>query len=155
MALRSHGLAKFILKHDDGESDDEGEDVDGDGIADDELVEVGHVLWTHHSLIYKAFDSYASIGASGGSAGDMTRISVSGFKQFCHDCKIVVKGSASCSQAHLDQLFVLVNQNRPSDKHTEAVDDVVIRGVRGSATTVVEVDENTRALNRQEWLNAS
>ena len=110
MALRSHGLAKFILKHDDGESDDEGEDVDGDGIADDELVEVGHVLWTHHSLIYKAFDSYASIGASGGSAGDMTRISVSGFKQFCHDCKIVVKGSASCSQAHLDQLFVLVNQ---------------------------------------------
>ena len=64
--------------------------------------------------------------------------------QFCHDCKIVVKGSASCSQAHLDQLFVLVNQNRPSDKQTEAVDDVVIRGVRGSATTVVEVDEKSR-----------
>ena len=45
------GLAKYILKHDDGESDDEA-DEDGDGFADDELVEVGNALWRQHLLIY-------------------------------------------------------------------------------------------------------
>ena len=63
IALRSHRLAQVIVKHDDGDSDDgdgvAAVDEDGDGFADDEVVEVGNVLWRHHALIKGIFVSYA------------------------------------------------------------------------------------------------
>ena len=114
MALRAHGLAHYIRTHDDGESDDEA-DEDGDGVADDELVEVGGVLWRHHALIYRAFDAYASMGG-----GDVSRVSQGAFKSFCADCRLATKGSASCGQAHIDQMFMLVNQPERQSKAASA-----------------------------------
>ena len=53
-----------------------------------------------------------------------------------------------------------VNQNRADSSKAEVEEEEVVRerrrstlgGVRGSATSTVTCDENTRALNRQEWL---
>ena len=147
-ALRSHSLANFILKHDDGESDDEADD-DDDGVPDDEIVEVGNVLWRHHELVYRTFDAYAGIG----SASDFTRIGLGGFKQFCTDCKLVVAGSKFCASAHLDQLFLLINTPERKAKDGQAAfKGVRLGGKRGTATTTVVADSNSRALNRQEWL---
>ena len=39
LAVNAHGLARFIQRNDDGDSDD-GEDWDGDGVKDDEVDEV-------------------------------------------------------------------------------------------------------------------
>jgi hypothetical protein len=47
------------------------------------------VLWRQHTIIYKAFDAYASVGGAGGALADVTRISPHGFKQFCADCQLV------------------------------------------------------------------
>lgn len=157
-ALRSHGLVKYILKNDDGESDDEA-DEDGDGIADDELVEVGGVLWRHHLLIYRAFDAYASA-----SLGDMTRVSSAGFKTFCSDCAIAEKRSATCGMAALDQLFIVVNRDedpRAESKPSRSgkADPIApseamgsMGGARAASASTGARDEDRRALNRQEWL---
>lgn len=78
-ALRSHKLASFIMRHDDGDSDDEDDDHQNDvadavcatrgADEDTEIVEVGSALWKHHLLLYRTFDAYASLDTKSGISG--------------------------------------------------------------------------------------
>lgn len=147
-ALRAHGLAQYIRKNDDGESDD-GEDDDGDGVVDDEIVEVGNALYKNRLLLYRAFDVYAVIGSS----SDWTHISPGGFKTFCTDCGLEEKGSKTCAAAHLDGVFLLVNRTTAKNENKAQIEDYdTLGGKLGSATTEVKFDDNSRALNRMEFM---
>ena len=42
--------SRLMMQH--GEDSGDDEDLDGDGIADSEIVEVGNALWKHHLLLY-------------------------------------------------------------------------------------------------------
>ncbi len=93
------GLEKFILRHDDGESDD------GQGGDGGEVAEVRSELHRHANLFYSVFDYYAALGSS----ADINSITFNSFKQLCTDGGLAIQGSAHSDDAHLDQLFIAVN----------------------------------------------
>jgi len=176
-ALRSHGLAAYILRNDDGDSDSdeeeaeaaveqveplaEREEVSGEGaimsererrriersLAHGEVVEVGNVLWTHHKSIYRTFDAYAGIGASVSSGCD--HMSGNAFKLLVTDCKLY--DGKHCKKTHVDQLFLLVNgreASKSSRGQAEQVDVSAIAGALGNAADVGSADDDTRSLSR-------
>ena len=156
-ALRTHKLAEFILKIDDGDGEDSGddEDLDGDGIADSEIVEVGNALWKHHLLLYSIFDCFASLDAKNG----VSSVTYNAFKFFVQDSSLDVPGSKFCDSAHYDQLFIMINSPAPTggsrrkkgNKELEFTLETV--GRRGMVWTEPGENHDKRALSRHEWFN--
>ena len=161
LAIRTHGLADFIKRLDDGESDDEEEtaneqgdvvkvvkkvDEDGDGVDDDEVVEVALVLWKHHKLIYAMFDVYSSMSSASGAV-DVTRISSNAYRRFLKDSRLVIGGKVA-SAGNFDQIFVLVNAK---DEGPRGQKKAKVGGAHGAAADTAGEDDDSRALNRQEF----
>lgn len=123
-ALRSHGLAHYILKHEDEGGDDDvgGADDDGDGFVDSEIVAVGLSLFRHHQLIFAAFDAYACLGAA--SKFSVTHMTQNAFKAFANESGLIDKSSKFCNASHIDQLYLLVI-SKQSDKKRGATKDGV------------------------------
>ena len=94
----------FLLRH----SDDKLDDADGDGIEDDEVVQVALELHKHHALILSIFDFYAAMASPSGTI-DITRISSNAYKRFLKAAKMTVEGSKVATSGNLDEIFVLVN----------------------------------------------
>lgn len=89
-------------------SDDKLDDADGDGIEDDEVVQVALELYKHHALILSIFDFYAAMASPSGTI-DITRISSNAYKRFLKAAKMTVEGSKVATSGNLDEIFVLVN----------------------------------------------
>lgn len=90
LALRSHGLYKHILKHDDEKGGRGARDSDGNGMAD-EVEEVIDAMWNNHRIIYGAFDYYACLYSEATNAlgeADVYNISFNAFLQWTRDCEI-------------------------------------------------------------------
>jgi hypothetical protein len=122
-----HGLAKFILRNDDGH--------DG-GEAADEVDETMEVLYGHHDLVYALFKYYSSLGAS----DDLYHMQFNGFAQFVSDFGLADAESPYCKIANWDQLFISVDSSL---------------SYSGAAPTPLNEKYNRKkALNRQEWLHA-
>jgi len=163
-ALRAHGLAAYILKHDDGESDDEDENVDVDAVvrwkmqqdlemrkANAELTAAdyarkdgdeegnGELDEIGHVLWEHhgaIYRTYDAYAAIGAKAigGGM---GFNGFQQFVQDCNLVRKGSKYTSKTHFDQLFIQVNareQEMAVKKHRDR-DDVSQALRRGASSS--------------------
>jgi len=132
-----------------------------------EVVEVGEALWRHHLQIYRTFDAYASLGATGSGSSSFTHMSFNAFKSFVDDCGLCEStppGSRFVNTAHIDGLFVLVNaaeadisSARSARKHkASATGEVDVDAVAGTLGSFVQgpvvADCDSRALNRQEFL---
>jgi hypothetical protein len=152
-ALRSHRLALIIAKVDDGDGEESGSDADddGDGIVDSEIVEVGNMLWKHHSLLYSIFDCFASLDAK----TDISSVTYNAFKYFVQDCDLDVPGSHFCDSAHYDQLFIEINSPESSRKRASAPSVLIteVMGRRGMASDEAGRNDNKRTLSRHEWFN--
>ena len=151
-ALRTHKLAQFIVKCDDGDSDDGEEDADGDGIADTEIVEVGEMLWQHHLLLYFMFDCFASMDAKHG----ISTVTYNAFKLLVQDCSLDVPGSKYCDSAHYDQLFIMINsQPAPPRAGKESKFQITEEtvGRRGMYTDQAGENVGKRSLCRHQWFN--
>ena len=165
-ALRAHGLAAFILKHSGVGADDEGrsardgpQSAEGEDLERQEIWEVRAVLWEHHTLIYKTFDAYSSVGSA-----DFSHVSNNAYQKFVEDAKLSDKRSKSCNKTSLDQLFLMVNQVERKNIKPKA--ENALRGAAPSSPgkapkltkeqqeeqALNEADYDTRALNRMEWL---
>jgi len=70
-----------------------------------ELEEVKEALVKRSQLIFAMFDYYATVGTS----NDVCSIGFNAFKQWVGDCKLVIDGSQTCDDSHMDQLFIAVN----------------------------------------------
>ena len=171
-ALRSHKLAKYIIKSDDGDGDDSGGeagddgDADGDGFEDSEIVEVGNALWKHHLALYRCFDAYAAFDSKVNISG----ITYNAFKDWAQDCDIPINGHRSCDSADLDRVFIKVNSKEiamddaaspggaksPPGRKLHKQQSLLTQdkaGRFGMAATKTHVDTDRRALCRHEWLN--
>lgn len=95
----NHGLAKFIMKADDGDSD---EDEDGDG---DEVNEVSDALWDHYDLLHSLFDHYASLGSS----DNIFEIHLNGFTEFAENFDLVDASSKHLNKAAWDGMFIAID----------------------------------------------
>lgn len=95
------GLAKLILKRDDGDSDDEG--PGGGDECSGEVHEVQEVLWDCHDLITQIFDLYSSVSGTFGT------ISFNQWKEFVNDFKLASEDSKFCKTRDLSRLFIAVN----------------------------------------------
>jgi hypothetical protein len=175
LALRSHGLAEHIVCHDDGESDDAGSSTAADSprsgspgsprpgspqripnvVVDmeaDEITEVGQALWRHHRLIYSIFDVYAAMPSAAGSL-DITRLEKKAYTRFVNDCRMPVRGSKRCGSSAFDQIFILVNAKDESAPPKAGRATMTGSGGGGEADDQgAGEDDDTRALNRQEFM---
>ena len=154
-ALRSHRLAEWILKHDDGDGedsdDDDDEGMEGGGESG-EIIEVGNILWRHHRMLYAAFDCYASID----SKGDVTSITYSAFKLFVQDIKLAITGSAHCDSADYDRLFIMINSKDMSgskQKGSKFEFSEATVGKHGMACSMTGTNVDKRELVRHEWFS--
>ena len=119
IAMRSHNLRAYILKHD-AESDDDDDDEPGSGVGDAaaraaaederEIRECVAVLWAYRDVLYGLFDHYAAQPAST-SAGsvDITRIGYAPYKRFITEAQVPVRGSVHCNASAMDEVFIVVN----------------------------------------------
>ena len=176
-ALRSHRLAAFILKNDDGDGDASGEEDDAEGgsgggdsaatltkdagvggdpndeaAAESELVDVGDTLWRHHALIYRTFDAYAAADTK----VDVSSITYNAFKDFVQDCDLDESGDRFCDSADFDRLFIQVNSKAVAGGRSSTKDVVLtekLAGRYGVAVREAVHDKDTRSLCRHEWLN--
>ena len=95
----NHGLAKLIMKTDDGDSDD-GEDGDGD-----EVDEVSDVLWDHYDLMHTLFDYHASLGSS----DNIFEIHLNGFTEFAEKFELVDASSKHLNKSAWDGMFIALD----------------------------------------------
>ena len=165
-ALRAHKLAAYITYNDEeGDSDDEAEAeavIAANGIdsgitangGDHEVAEVGKVMWKHHMLIYRIFDSYASADPKRG----ISSIGYNAFKDFVQDCDLDVPGSKHCDSADFDRIFIQVNTKeiegtgkRGGLGKFELTEENA--GRHGMGVTTFKADVDQRGLCRYEWFN--
>ena len=109
----------------------------------------------HKQLIYRAFDTYASLGTS----EDLFHMSANGFAQFCADSELVSKGHKSCSPSHAATLFYIVNAKSPDERSTaRAKQNETARAAnaprrkRSMDVAPTPEDDNRHALCRHEWM---
>ena len=133
-ALNVQGLAKTILRADDGAGD--GADDDGDAIPD-EVQEVRDVLWEHHDLYFQLFSYYASLNTK-----DITSITFNGWAQFISDCKLASMKYKYCKKSDCDRIFIAVDsKSRAAEK---------AKGVQSTGAS----DMGKKELSRFEFLTA-
>ena len=89
-----HGMGEYIVFADD----------DGDEAEIDEAKAAMH---TDATLVYSAFYYLAGIGG-----GDVWTITLNSFSQFVKDAQLADNESTNCKKAHLDQLFILINNQQ-------------------------------------------
>jgi len=141
----TRGLAKFILNHDDGESDeDESDDEDEGGVSrdaswvpswgSDEVAEVAMVMCDNIELINMLFDFYAASGAT----NIVSQMGLNGFTEFVDNFGLVDQSRPSTKKSAWDQMFITVDSS--ACKSTEA--------------KLQEVYNQRKMVNRQEFYSA-
>lgn len=95
----NHGLAKLIMKADDGGSDD------GEGGDGDEVDEVSDVLWDHYDLMHTLFDYHASLGSS----DNIFEIHLNGFTEFAEKFELVDASSKHLNKSAWDGMFIALD----------------------------------------------
>ena len=94
-----YGIGDYIMSWDD----------DND---ESEIEEIRLMLLSNVWLVYSAFDYLASLGDARGSTSVLS-ISLNAFSGFIKDAKLADAVSSNCKNAHLDQLFILINSLEP------------------------------------------
>ena len=107
------GLAKFIIKHDDGDSDDEDEDSGAVAVQWDSNTEVSDVRAEFDRNIdcfFAVFEVYAALG------GSATGISLNDWTELIKDCELNDEKSANCKKSDLVLQFYSVDGGEVKDK---------------------------------------
>ena len=121
---RAIGMQKFILRHDDGESDDEDGEKDASNVPG-EVKEVEDMLWVLHDLVFMTFDYYASMDPS-----DLSSMDFNQYAKFITEFKLSSNKLAFAKRSHCDGIFLAVDtasknfkggdDEGPVDKHDRA-----------------------------------
>jgi hypothetical protein len=151
--MRTYGLSKFIMKHDDGDSseDDQEDDIGADDEYNDdegEVADVERVLWEYHDLVSQLFILYAA------SDDDIHVISLNAWTDLTDDFRLVSKKSSAMKRADLDRLFLAVNAKgalvRKEKMQAEKANPMARRSSASSSASAH--DDDKHALSRVEFM---